>query len=185
MHTLISWNAITALWIVFLVYWIAGARRVQRTARRFSTVAVLIVGAALIFWQSAHFGRLSARFVPKREWIQGIGVLLVAAGVGIAIWARWHLGQFWSARVTLKVDHQLIQSGPYARVRHPIYSSLLLAMFGTALFVGEWRALLGVLLVFVAHWQKARREETLLAGQFGSAYDDYRGRTGSLLPKLR
>ncbi len=84
----------------------------------------------------------------------------------------------------LKENHQLIQSGPYARVRHPIYSGLLLAMMGTALFVGELRAVLGVLIFFAGHWWKARREETLLAGQFGATYEEYRQRTGSILPRL-
>ena len=79
----------------------------------------------------------------------------------------------------------MIQSGPYARVRHPIYSGLALAMMGTALFVGEWRALLGAGIFIVGHWLKARREEALLTSQFGREYDEYRNRTGSLLPRLR
>jgi protein-S-isoprenylcysteine O-methyltransferase Ste14 len=90
--------------------------------------------------------------------------------MGITIWARVHLGQFWSARVTIKEGHELIQSGPYARVRHPIYSGILMALIGSALVVGEWRALLAVLMVFLAHLDKARREEKLLAEQFGEAF---------------
>ena len=118
-------------------------------------------------------------------WVFVFPILLaVGLGVAFAIWARRHLGEFWSARVTLKEDHHLIQSGPYARVRHPIYSGLLLAMIGTALFVGEWRAALGVFLVFVGHWLKARREESLLATEFGAAYEEYRRRTGSLVPRM-
>lgn len=188
--SLISWNVVTGVWGVFVVYWMISALRVKRTARteqsmqRLATVAVLVAGAALIFQQSGPFGRLNTRFVPDREWIKGCGELLVAAGVSVAIWARWHIGQFWSARVTLKEDHQLIQSGPYARVRHPIYTGVLVAMMGTALFVGEWRALLGVLLVFVTHWLKARREEALLTEQFGAEYQEYRRRTGSLVPRV-
>ena len=85
----------------------------------------------------------------------------------------------------LKQGHELIPSGPYARVRHPIYSGIALAMIGTAVFVGEWRALLGAVILIVGHWQKARREEALLASKFGPAYEEYRNRTGSLLPRLR
>lgn len=189
--TFISWHVVTSLWTVFVLYWFISGLKVKQTARtemsasRIATVTTLIAGAALIFWQSPRsIGPLSARFAPDNDWIKVSGELLVAAGVGIAIWARWHLGQYWSARVTLKVDHQLIQSGPYAWVRHPIYTGVLLAMLGSAVFVGEWRALLGVLLVFVAHWLKAQREEALLVGQFGSAYEEYRRRTGSLIPRL-
>lgn len=190
MNILISWNTVAALWLIFCIYWAVSALAVKRTKQtepvgyRFGTVAVLAAGAFLIFSRRAHFGVLSSRFLPERAWIQAVAIVMIALGVAIAIWARRHIGQYWSARVTLKEDHQLIRSGPYARVRHPIYSGLLLAMIGTAVSVGEWRAVVGVLLVFLAHWQKALREEKLLAGQFGSTYQEYCSRTGSLIPRL-
>jgi protein-S-isoprenylcysteine O-methyltransferase Ste14 len=189
MNILISWNTVSALWIVFCVYWAVSALRVKRTrhtepsALRFTTVAVLAFGAFLVFSRTIDFGILSRRFIPDNAVIKAIAVALVASGVAIAIWARRHLGEFWSARVTLKEDHQLIQTGPYARVRHPIYSGLLLAMIGTGLFVGEWRALLGVFLIFLSQWLKALREEKMLISQFGSTYEEYRRRTGSLVPR--
>jgi protein-S-isoprenylcysteine O-methyltransferase Ste14 len=77
-----------------------------------------------------------------------------------------------------------IQSGPYARVRHPIYSGLLLATIGTALYSGEWRAALGVLVIFVAHWFKARRKKRCWPGSSERPNEEYRRRTGSLLPRL-
>ena len=190
MDLLISWSTVTSLWVIFCVYWIISAMRVKRTQemeparRRFGTVGVLLAAAFLMFARRVNLGVLSRRFMPEGEAIKAVSVVLVAGGVAISIWARRHIGQYWSARVALKEDHQLIQSGPYARVRHPIYSGILLAMIGTGLFVGEWRALLGVLLLFTAHWQKARREEKLLGIQFGSAYEEYCGRTGSLIPRL-
>ena len=85
----------------------------------------------------------------------------------------------------LKVDHQLIRSGPYAYVRHPIYTGLFLATAGTALVVGEWRAVVGVLLTLVAHSRKAAKEEALLATEFGEQYQDYRKHTGFLTPRVR
>ena len=190
MNILISWNTVTALWLIFCLYWAISALRVKRTSHtepaslRFATIAVLGCGAFLVFSRTVNFGILNRRFIPDDPRIKAIAVVLVAVGVAFSIWARRHLGEFWSARVTLKEDHQLIQSGPYARVRHPIYSGLLLAMIGTGLFIGEWRAVVGVLLVFVSHWLKARREEKLLTSQFGRAYQDYRRRTGSLVPRL-
>lgn len=196
MNLLISWNMINALWILFLVYWALGALRVKQTERRetstwrLATLALVVAGASLIFSRSPylgalHLGSLRDRFVPDREWIHALAVVLVAMGIGIAIWARRHLGEYWSARVTLKVDHQLIQSGPYRFVRHPIYSGVLLGMIGSALYVGEWRALVGVLLLYLSFWQKAWREERLLETQFGADYQHYRARTGRLLPRLR
>ena len=190
MDVLISWNTVTSLWLIFCLYWAVSALRVKRrqqmeaAGRRFGTVAILAVAAFLLFARRVYLGILSQRFIPQTQTIQAISIVLVACGVAIAIWARRHIGEYWSSRVALKEDHQLVQSGPYARVRHPIYSGMLLAMIGTGLFVGEWRAVIGVLLVFSAHWQKARREERLLANQFGTAYQEYCGRTGSLIPRL-
>jgi protein-S-isoprenylcysteine O-methyltransferase Ste14 len=144
----------------------------------------MIPAVVLLANTGLNFGPLNRRFVPDTALARGMGLLLTVAGLAITVWARIHLGQFWSARVSLKEDHQLIQSGPYARVRHPIYSGLLLALLGTALFVGQYRAILAVLLVFIAHRQKAAREETLLAEQFGEAFQKYREHTGAILPRL-
>ena len=191
MRGLVSWNTVTALWIAWLIYWFLGALRVRRnergesTSQRVRTTLVLAVGAYLIFAPTTPLGPLNGRFLPGAFGVRAVALGMVVAGLAITIWARRHIGQFWSARVTLKEGHQLIQSGPYARVRHPIYSGIFLAMLGTALFVGEWRALLGTVVFFVGHWLKARREEALLASQFGAAYQEYCQRTGSLLPRLR
>jgi protein-S-isoprenylcysteine O-methyltransferase Ste14 len=190
MGNLLSWHTVTTLWMAWLIYWAISAQNVRRAQSlepihwRLATVAILVVAAILIFSPYLAYGFLGGRFVPANKVIAGIGLAMIVTGMAFSIWARRHLGQFWSARVTLKVDHELIQSGPYARVRHPIYSGLLLAMLGTALFIGEWRALLGVAIFFVAHWQKAHREEALLSRQFGTAYEQYCGRTGSLIPRM-
>jgi len=191
MSTLVSWSTVTALWIAWMVYWFLsalGARRNERgesLGQRLRTTVVLAVGTYLIFAPVAPLGPLNRRFVAEFLAIRAVALGMVVAGLAITVWARRHLGQFWSARVMLKEGHELIQSGPYARVRHPIYSGIFLAMLGTALFVGQWRALLGAAVFFAGHSLKARQEESLLAGQFGAAYEEYRERTGSLLPRLR
>jgi protein-S-isoprenylcysteine O-methyltransferase Ste14 len=190
MDTVISWHTVTGLWVLWLVYWAISAQSVRRPETkeplgwRISTPIIMAVAALLVFSRSLRIGALALRFVPENPWIAGTGVILTAAGLAISVWARRHLGQFWSSRVTVQTDHQLIQSGPYSRVRHPIYSGLLLALIGTALFVGEWRAVLGVAIVFVAHWNKGRREEDLLTREFGRDYEQYCGRTGALIPRL-
>jgi protein-S-isoprenylcysteine O-methyltransferase Ste14 len=174
----------------WLIYWAISSQNVHEAQTveplrwRISTPLIMAVAAMLVFSPFFRFGPLARRFVPENPWIEGTAIILVIAGLAISVWARQHLGQFWSSRVALKIDHQLIQSGPYARVRHPIYSGLLLALIGTALFVGEWRAVAGVALVYAAHWNKARREEALLTGKFGATYEQYRGRTGALIPRL-
>jgi protein-S-isoprenylcysteine O-methyltransferase Ste14 len=114
--------------------------------------------------------------------VEYLGIALVWIGVGIAIWARYHLGEYWSARITIKVGHKVIDTGPYAHVRHPIYSGVLLGLIGTALAVGKWRAVVAFFLILIVYIIKARTEEKLLTGQLGDAYQEYKMRTGMLIP---
>ena len=142
-------------------------------------------------------GVSAAGFAPTRRWFvratfcfgkfaaTDFGIFLTFVGAGIAIWARYCLGQYWSARVTLKIDHRLIRSGPYTYVRHPIYSGLLLAMAGTALVIGEWRALIAVLIAILEFSRKATKEEALLSTEFNDDYQEYRKHAGFLTPRFR
>jgi protein-S-isoprenylcysteine O-methyltransferase Ste14 len=83
----------------------------------------------------------------------------------------------------IKVDHQLISSGPYAYMRHPIYSGVLFAVGGTALALGELRGVLALFLLFVMFTVKARKEDRLLANSFGKAFEEYRRQTGGVIPR--
>jgi protein-S-isoprenylcysteine O-methyltransferase Ste14 len=94
------------------------------------------------------------------------------------------LGRNWSAAVQLKQGHELITSGPYRLVRHPIYTGLLLLFLGNAVMVGDWRGLLAVAIVFVSFWRKFRLEETWLAGHFGESYRLYQARAKALIPAI-
>jgi protein-S-isoprenylcysteine O-methyltransferase Ste14 len=95
-----------------------------------------------------------------------------------------HIGRNWSGVVTVKQDHEMVRSGPYAIVRHPIYSGLLLAFLGTAVARGDWQALLAVPLVLVAFLRKIRLEERWMAEQFPRDYPAYRTRVPALVPFL-
>jgi len=176
--------------MAWLIYWAISSQNVHKAHTveplrwRISTPLIMAVAAMLVFSPFFRVGPLARRFVPKNPWIEGTAIILVIAGLAISVWARRHLGQFWSSRVALKIDHQLIQSGPYARVRHPIDSGLLRTLIGTVLFVGEWRAVAGVALVFAAHGHKARRAEALLTREFGGICQQYCGRIGALIPWL-
>jgi len=146
---------------------------------------VMALAFFLLFSHRLDIGPLGLRFAPATTWLRTSGVVLTFAGSAVAIWARYCLGQYWSARVTLKIDHQLIRSGPYAWVRHPLYSGLLLAMAGSALVAGKWRAVIGVLVALAEFSRKAAKEEALLAGEFGERYEEYRRYTGFLMPRFR
>jgi protein-S-isoprenylcysteine O-methyltransferase Ste14 len=101
-----------------------------------------------------------------------------------AIWARYRLAQFWSASVALRADHQLIRTGPYSHIRHPIYTGMLTAVLGTALAVGRYRALVAFAAVLLGFIWKSTREEKLLASQFGPAFEEHRRHTGFFLPRF-
>jgi protein-S-isoprenylcysteine O-methyltransferase Ste14 len=178
-------------WIVFVIYWIIGATRTRATREkesfgsRYAVLTVEVVGFVLIFSDSTGIGFLGTRFMP-RTWTSAIGgVILTWAGIGLAIWARHHLAEYWSARVTIKEDHQLIRSGPYTHLRHPIYSGIVLATIGSAFVIDQWRCVFGVLLVLTGYCLKARKEEAMLSQQFGEAFREHQKHTGFLLPRFR
>lgn len=177
-------------WYIFGAYWLVTWLRVKRTktseplASRLVTIIPMVLAVELLFSDRLPISALHLRFVPTDAWIAWIGFALTTLGVGVAIWARYCIGEYWSARVTLKEGHQLIRSGPYQFVRHPIYTGMLVGAIGSALTLGEWRGVLAVVLVLATHWRKARREESLLTAEFGEQYAAYRRSTGFLFPRL-
>ena len=104
--------------------------------------------------------------------------------MAIAFWARWHLGANWSGVVTLKEGHELIRTGPYRNIRHPIYTGILLALFGTVVATGEVRGLLAVAIAWLSFYWKARREESFLSLEFGEKFAAHAKQTGMFLPKF-
>lgn len=184
------WNAEMFPWQIFALYWCVSAFQVKSTrateplAARLYTLFLTGAGFFLLWSSGLRSTPLGQRIIVSTPEVEWAGVGLTCAGVALAIWARWNLGQNWSAEVSLKVDHQLIRSGPYAFIRHPIYSGLLLAVIGTAVAIGEWRGLLAIIIVAVAIGLKAKREEALMLATFGDLYRQYRYETGFLLPRL-
>lgn len=147
-------------------------------------VTFLLLWATFVAIQSGK--GLDVRLVPVSGATEALGVLLCAAGLALAIWARSILGRNWSGFVVIKEDHELIQSGPYKVVRHPLYTGLILALIGTdlALLPTERGAAL-VLVWLIAFYIKARAEERILIQEFGEQYSRYKKRvTAALIPFL-
>lgn len=184
------WQIELIPWYVFAAYWAIGWLQVKRTktaeslTNRLSTIIPMVLAFELLFSRALRVGPLGLRFLPADDWIAWSGIALTCAGVAVAIWARYSIGQYWSARVTLKEGHRVIRSGPYEWVRHPIYTGMLLAAMGTALVIGEWRGVLAVAVMWAAHSHKALREEKLLTTELGEEYVSYRRNTGFLFPRL-
>ena len=190
MQAIISWT-ITGSWLAFVGYWRYASQSVKQTTAqetggsRAVHLGLLALGFGLVFLPLG-IGPLGWRILPATApdtaVVTAVGALLTLLGVGFAIWARAALGQNWSGIVTLKAAHQLIRRGPYALVRHPIYTGLLLALLGTAMVGGELRGLLAILIVTLAYWRKSRLEETYLVRQFGAAYQAYQREVKALIP---
>jgi protein-S-isoprenylcysteine O-methyltransferase Ste14 len=175
-------------WLAFVLFWIAMARGGKPVAEResaFSRLSHYLPLAIAIYLLSAPhvlFTVLDDRFVPLSLWLVQLCAALTFAGIAFAIRARVWIAGNWSSDVTLKRDHELITSGPYGGVRHPIYTGILAALIGTALAVGEWRAVLGVALAAGAFWRKLNLEEAVMRRQFGAAYVRYADRVPALIP---
>jgi len=175
-------------WLAFLVVWGVGTFVNKRTVRRWEPralilhVAILAVAFNLFFNPWLRRSWLGTRVLPDRDWFDYASDAMQIAGLAFCIWARLHIGRNWSGMITLKEDHTLVRSGPYAVVRHPIYSGLLLAFLGKVLDHGDVAALLGFLLLVVTWKQKSLTEERLMVQQFGAEYERYRGDVKGLIP---
>jgi protein-S-isoprenylcysteine O-methyltransferase Ste14 len=178
----------TILWLGWLVYWLLAARRTA-TNQRMETLLTgasyrlpLVLGVLLMAIPRSPFPQLNLTLWTQTPLVLGAGVALTTAGLALAVWARVHLGKYWSGRVTLKVNHRVIQTGPYACARHPIYSGLILALLGTTITLGTVHACLGFLFMFVSFVRKLQIEETWLRSHFGAEYERYQKRVKALFP---
>ena len=183
-------NLIGLLWLAWAVYWFVAARNAKRDRRQESAlsraghIVPLIVAGVLLWLPTLPGGFLCGRILPATAATYFTGVAVLILGLAFAIWARRVIGRNWSGIVTVKQDHELVRTGPYRWVRHPIYTGLLLAFVGTAIARGEWRGVLAVLIVFVALWRKLRLEERWMIETFGDAYLRYRAEVRALIPFL-
>jgi protein-S-isoprenylcysteine O-methyltransferase Ste14 len=176
-----------SLWTVFVVYWSIAARRVAPTLRSESTSSRALhrwlLNISLLFLFLPVPG-LRARFLPLATSIVAAGLIIQALGILLAAWARHHLGRYWSGAVAVAVHHELVRSGPYHLVRHPIYSAMFVMFLGTCMVSGELHALLGLTVLAAAYWRKIPQEERTMRETFGPAYDLYCGETWALVPGL-
>lgn len=181
-------RAAQALWAAWFLYWWWASRNVKQAQQAESTASrglhLMILGFIfLVLFSSAfRFGFMGRRLWPEGLVISGAGLGMTAAGLLFTVWARVHLGKYWSGEVQIKEGHRLIKTGPYALVRHPIYTGFLLAILGSAVTLGEVRGLVIIGATLTAFWRKLRIEEAVLSREFGGEYAAYRGRTKALIP---
>jgi protein-S-isoprenylcysteine O-methyltransferase Ste14 len=180
--------AFALVWGTTLVIWFTGMRRSKRAAHKISSLSRLILlipnllGYMLVALHFVRVGWLNLRLWPQSWALQAAGLVLTIIGCAFAIWARISLGRNWSARPSVREDHELIVRGPYKLVRHPIYTGLLLALAGSVLAVDRSGSILGWLLVFGTYFAKSRQEERLMLKTFPEDYPAYRRRVKALVP---
>lgn len=178
---------------VFVLVWLAMAWRTKKKVFRQPRAATLVYVVPLLLGVlllaqaarfSPHLAFLAAplyRPTPALAWVAAV---LAVAGVVLAVWSRVVLGRNWSGQVTLKEDHELVTNGPYAAIRHPIYTALILLFGGFAVLLSSAGAWLGWALITVSFWIKLRQEEALMLRQFPDGYPAYMARTKRLFPAL-
>ncbi len=182
---------VAACWVTFLVYWLVASTKAKSDAaqpRSWWTafairVIVVLVAIPLLRLPAARSVLQSSRavFSFSNPTVGIISSALSVLGVAIAVWARTCLGANWSPRPSVKVDHELVTSGPYQFVRHPIYAGMLLALLGTTLDAGAIGLVIFVC-VAVVLGRRIAVEERLMLRTFPEQYPLYRNHTKALIP---
>ncbi|MBV8415403.1 MAG: isoprenylcysteine carboxylmethyltransferase family protein [Verrucomicrobia bacterium] len=178
------------LWVAWVAYWLVAARHTLTNQRTESLLTgasyriLLVLGIILLAYPGYRLGPTNPLLWPQSAITVAIGMGLTIIGLSIAVWARRHLGKYWSGRITLKVDHHVIQTGPYAFVRHPIYSGILLALLGTVISIGTVRSCIAIAFMFASFVVKLKIEERWLRAHLGAEYEEYRRRVKALIPSV-
>jgi protein-S-isoprenylcysteine O-methyltransferase Ste14 len=178
--------SIIVTWAMFWTYWLGSALAAKRSVRGSGRRDLVLRGMtglaiALLLAVSSTAGVHADSLNVTSATLQAPGIVLLLAGLAFAVWARVHLGDNWGMPMTQRAEPELVTSGPYTYVRHPIYSGLLLAGLGTSLAVN----LIGLplLMLLLGYFLiSARIEERHLGAVFPDSYPAYVARSKSLVP---
>ncbi|HEY1511669.1 MAG TPA: isoprenylcysteine carboxylmethyltransferase family protein [Solirubrobacteraceae bacterium] len=171
-------SIVLIVWAAFWVYWLIAAQGAKAGSHRRRTARPsVLLAVAFVLLRVLDPGGLAV----QSPVVQAVGVIALLTGLGLAVWARIHLGRNWGMPMTEKDEPELVVTGPYRYVRHPIYSGILLAILGTALATNLYwliaAALLGIYFVY-----SASVEERLLTASLASQYKCYQAKTKMLIP---
>jgi protein-S-isoprenylcysteine O-methyltransferase Ste14 len=171
-------------WIVFWVYWLAmatTAKAGQSRWIRFAGVRVGLILVILLLFRVRLFK--GHRVATDNPWLLGVGLAVFVLGLALAVWARVYIGRNWGMPMSQKADPELVTTGPYSTIRHPIYSGIILGMVGTAIAVSPYWltavVILGAYFIF-----SAVMEERNMAKLFPAAYPPYKRATKMLIPYI-
>jgi protein-S-isoprenylcysteine O-methyltransferase Ste14 len=168
-------------WLVFWIYWLAASAGAKAGRTRWTQFAGFRVAAILIVLLLLRLGVFRGHVVTHNPWLQITGLVIFLLGLALAVWARVFLGRNWGMPMSEKADPELVTTGPYRTVRHPIYSGIILAMIGTTLAVSLYW-LIAVALLGAYFGYSAVMEERYMAGRFPDSYPPYKKSTKMLVP---
>ena len=178
---------IFSCWVIFWLYWLISAfgskRNIGPSIRRFAGIRIVIIILALVLFRLLNTQNYSFEnhIAANNETLQTAGLIIFLLGLLLAVWARLHLGRNWGMPMSQKQDPELVTSGPYHYIRHPIYSGILLAMLGTAIALSiYWLLIFAVSAVYFIY--SAGVEEQLMLRQFPKVYQLYKSKTKMLIP---
>ncbi len=173
---------IRAIWLIIAVYLTVTAFGVKQETQShllqsFGLLFAIIAAFLLPHLPIFHF----LNFAPVNAIVSSVGLILCVTGMTLLVWARQHLGRNWSQTVAVKKDHQLVTSGPYRYIRHPMYAGGFIACIGSAIVCGGVWIFLLVILGSLFLW-RVGAEDKLMAQKFPNEYPDYKKRTKALIP---
>jgi protein-S-isoprenylcysteine O-methyltransferase Ste14 len=180
-------SIIGGCWAVFVLYWLISAPWTKAAAEKQSRWSALShripLGCSYVLLASLRLPPpMNLAITPHADWTGAMGASICVLGLLVTLWARATLGRNWSSNVTFKQGHELIRTGPYRLVRHPIYTGLLVMALGTALGFGQLRCWLALPLMAAAFWIKLKEEEKLLLRHFPEEYPVYKKQVRALVP---
>jgi protein-S-isoprenylcysteine O-methyltransferase Ste14 len=168
-------------WVVFWIFWIAASIGVKAGRTRWTRFAGVRVSIVLVVLLLLRLRVLKRNQVTHDPWLQVIGLVIFVLGLALAVWARVYLGRNWGMPMSEKADPELVTTGPYSTVRHPIYSGIILAMIGTTIAVSlYWLIAVAVLGAYFLY--SATMEERYMAKRFPDTYPHYKQSTKMLIP---
>jgi len=168
-------------WVAFWIYWFAMSTRVKAGSTRWGRFAGIRVAVILLILLLLRVKGFKEHSVTNNPWLQGIGTAIFVMGLALAVWARVYIGRNWGMPTSTKEDPELVTSGPYRTIRHPIYTGILLAIIGSAIAVSVWW-LIAVALIGGYFIYSAFVEERNMTRLFPSAYPEYQQSTKMLIP---
>lgn len=176
-----AWWSFVAYWLIS-AFWVRKTKVMEPFLPRMIHIWVGTIALLMLAFREYLPRAMNWTLWPQNRFTFWTGAVVMLAGLGFAVWARIHLGRFWSGAITLKEGHRLIRSGPYQFVRNPIYTGILTGIAGTAIALGTVCGLVVLAILFAIYSWKIHREQRLLAGEFGEEYAAYCRDVPALVP---